>query len=405
MAGVYDVNGNEIATGGGSQIIVEPYYEAELADTIAKVQKEITEPVFIAPVFTDSHRFSDGVTQNFKFMNANIAAFAKAVKCDCLVNTGDTVDGNKTDEETMIETHECLKDLLGIGLPYFFAQGNHDNNIYNSDMSGTTGNKYTIQQVFMAQYAGTRKVTVNISENGTDYFVDFDGIDVRLVSLNACNVNVATKYGYGNSTASWLSGVALDTDKTVLLVSHLSSIATQVWKNCHGENADSIVSALQNFVSGGGTLVQITGHSHVDIAFISPWLSVVNACQKSQQVSGASTLAGFDVVSGYIDVIGNPSRTPETATEDCWTVCVLKPQSKELSMIRFGAGVDRYFHYNPIAPTTLSTKLSGTITWSSSNTSVATVSNGVVTGVASGTCAILAKDTAGNYESWTITVS
>ena len=125
-------------------------------------------------------------------------------------------------------------------------------------------------------------------------------------------------------------------------------------------------------------------------------------CQKCQQAN--TTTTEMQKISGYIDVMGSPARTAGTATEDAWTVCVLKPNSKELSTIRFGAGVDRYFHYDPIAPTTLTSKLASP-TWSSSNESVATVSGGVVTGVASGTCAILAKDATGNYEAWIVAVS
>ena len=52
--------------------------------------------------------------------------------------------------------------------------------------------------------------------------------------------------------------------------------------------------------------------------------------------------------------------------------------------------------------TTLNTKLTGTITWSTSDSNVATVSDGVVTNIGIGKCAILAKDEVGNYECWIV---
>ena len=110
------------------------------------------------------------------------------------------------------------------------------------------------------------------------------------------------------------------------------------------------------------------------------------------------------MVTGYIDAIGTPARTAETYTEDAWSVCVYKPQSNEFDMIRFGAGTDRYFHVTPVVPTTLSTRLSGTVTWHSSDDAVATVTDGVVTGVSTGRCAVFAKDADGNIEVWIVTV-
>ena len=107
-------------------------------------------------------------------------------------------------------------------------------------------------------------------------------------------------------------------------------------------------------------------------------------------------------MSGYIDTISAEERIPFTVSEDAWTVCIYKPISNMLHTIRFGSGKDRHFHVTPIAPQEVTTLLEGSITWSSSNINIATVNNGVITGVSEGTCAILAKDTIGNYECWIV---
>ena len=392
--GVYNLIGERI---DDSTPTIRSYFDTEMGDTVTKVKNEITEPCLVFPVTTDVHIGAD-VPQVFNQSVDNIAKFCSLVKCDFVACLGDLIDGASAKATSLATAFTATQKLREIPVPYIFAQGNHDNNIYSGSAST---DKFDMLEIFKTLFNSVRNVQVNPSENGTDYCFDME-LGVRVVVLNACNVKRANNYAYGSSTAEWLSGVALDTDMPVLLLEHLSSISTQVWNNNNPTGASGITSAINSFISGGGTVVQLSGHSHVDLAFITPWMSVMFVCNKCLQANTSTT--EMQKVSGYIDVIGSPTRTEGTATEDCWTVCVLKPNSKELATIRFGAGIDRYFHYNPIAPTTLTSKLTG-VTWSSSNESVATVSNGVVTGVASGTCAILAKDATGNYEAWIITVS
>lgn len=377
---------------------VEPatdIFDAEIDATIKSVRNVQTEPCLTFPVVTDIHRHTASV-QTFGKMVENIRAVSSAVKCDFVANLGDTVEGNKTQATTLEDAQESNSALKNIGLPYLYAQGNHDNNPY------ITGGVFSIKQVYSGFYAFTNPQTINTAENGTDFYVDFPAIGVRVIVINSCNVNKATTYAYGDTTATWLAN-ALNTDMKVILLEHLSSISSQVWSNNSPVNANAISSALTAFVNGGKTLIQLSGHSHVDLAFIEPWLSIMQVCQKFEQADISTT--GYQAITGYIDSMGNPARTAGTYTEDAWSVCVYKPMSNTFHMIRFGAGVDRHFHVAPIAPTTVTSLLSGTLAWSTSNSEVATVTNGVITGVSSGKCAIIAKDESGNYECWIVNVA
>lgn len=400
MGIIYDINGNVVVDDAG-RVKIETYYEAEMADTIAKVRDVSDEPAIVFPVVTDIHRYKADV-QTFDKMIANIAKFAESVKCDLVVNTGDTIEGAATTAEVSLgQAYDAIKAFHGIGLPLIYSQGNHDNNIYTA--AGTTaGDAFDILEVFKGFFANVKGVVPNFNENGTDYYFDVDGLDVRVIVLNACNIKYAKNYAYGTSTASWLTSTALNTTKTVLLFEHLSSIASQVWNNNHGVNATAVENALRAFVNGGGIIVEVSGHSHMDIAFAYPWVSVMNVCQKFEVADPNST--NSLKITGFVDVKNAPSREEGTYTEDAWTVCVLKPYSKEFDCIRFGGGCDRYFHYDLIAPTTLASRLTD-VTWSTSDAAVAMVADGVVTGVASGQCAILAKDTEGNYECWRVNVT
>lgn len=286
---------------------------------------------------------------------------------------------------------------MSIGVPYFFVVGNHDINPYG----GGSSRPYTLslEEIYRAYCSVHKNITFNKNENGTDYYIDFNWIDVRFVVLNASN---GARYVYGSSSASWLATV-LDTTKTVFFVVHQTPITTQIYDNISTGNSAGVISALQSFIANGGNLIQLSGHSHLDLAFIDPWLSIMQVCQRFKAgLDGTPAETTTTKISGYIDVQGDPQREAMTASEDAWSVCIYKPVSNDLDMIRFGAGVDRYFHITPISPTTLNTKLTGTITWSTSDSNVATVSDGIVTNIGIGKCAILAKDEVGNYECWIV---
>jgi uncharacterized protein YjdB len=80
-----------------------------------------------------------------------------------------------------------------------------------------------------------------------------------------------------------------------------------------------------------------------------------------------------------------------------------------LYMTRVGAGVSRIVNYSHKAVSvggsiSLTCKLSGTITWQTRNSNIATVSNGTVAGVASGCVGIIATNENGEEEYWIVKV-
>ena len=379
---------------------VNDYYLTELADTVEKSRNEFTSPALVFMWATDIHRLSSnaGGVQNFGNMIANMKAFSKKVPCDFILCTGDLTDGDQAKDTTLSRSYDCMTDFRSIGIPFVWAHGNHDNNPYISSGSLVL----SLPECYKAYFESAEGV-YNVSENGTEYYIDFDRLNTRLISLNANNSSAYIKYAYGQSTATWLAS-ALDTDKNVIITLHQSPITSQVYDNTSTTGAANIRSAITTFVNGGGNVIMLSGHSHNDIAFVSPYLSVMQDCQRFSDLAEDVTDQAHGM-SGFIDVVRKCARVQNTATEDLWSVGVYKPDTNELSLIRFGAGKDRYFHVTPIAPTTLTSKLSGTLTWNSSDDAVATVADGVVTGVATGRCAILAHDESDNYECWIVEVA
>lgn len=372
----------------------EDYYISELNDTIQKVREVNTEPALVFPWVTDIHRYKAAV-QNFDDMVKNMRAFAQSVKCNMILNTGDTIEGDKAQSISLGQAYECIATLKTIGEPLFYVEGNHDNNPY----IGSASLVFNLKQVYSGFFTATKNVEFNVNENGTDYYFDFNNLGIRFISLNSCNPTIAFNYGFGNSTSAWLTS-ALNTNHIVIIATHVSPIKEHVWNNINPGNVSNIRSALSSFVSNGGKLILLTGHSHIDAEFVNPYVEVTDVCQKFDKAD--ITTSGYEVISGQIDGIRNPDRTEGTYTEDAWSVCVFKPISMELDVIRFGAGIDRYIHCEPVGESTLTARFDGAVTWNSSDTSVATVSDGTVSIVGAGRCAIVAKDTSGNIEVWVI---
>lgn len=381
---------------------IAEYYQNEMTDTVTKTRNELTEPALVFLWTTDNHRWSTnaGGVQNFSSMIENMKTLRALVPTDAVVVSGDLTDGDKVTTTTLSRAYDCMAEIRTIGVPYIWAQGNHDTNYY---YKGSAEYELSIKECFKAYFTDVNMGGFNADENGTDYYIDYESLDTRVIVLNANNVTAGVTYVYGSTTATWLRNTALNTTKNVIIICHQSPIRKQVYGNSGTGGWSDVVNAINNFINNGGNVMMLSGHSHCDVAFVSPWLSVMEGCQRFSNRAQDDTTSTYQM-EGFIDVVRTNARQQYTATEDLWSVCVYKPKSNELSLIRFGAGKDRYFHVTPIAPATLTTKLTGTITWSSSNTAVATVADGVVTGVGAGRCAVLAKDETENYECWIIVV-
>lgn len=149
----------------------------------------------------------------------------------------------------------------------------------------------------------------------------------------------------------------------------------------------------------------IGGHTHFDMdsaqeeKFLLPeWFPVM-----PDVMIVATTTDAYHRQNSRINPL---SRQLYTVSEQAFDAVSLDTNNKILDMIRVGAGYNRTFHLeNVTTATTLTTKLSGTIIWTSSNSSIATISNGIITPVGIGRTRIVATDENGNREVWTVRLS
>ncbi len=154
---------------------------------------------------------------------------------------------------------------------------------------------------------------------------------------------------------------------------------------------------------GGKVLCVMGGHTHFDF----------DSAQESSILQPdwiPSPLPDTMVIATTTDAYKRQNKTfrpmareLHTVAEHAFDVVHVNTQSATIKMFRIGAGHNRIYHLdNMTSVGTLSTELTGTITWTSSDTSVATVSGGTVTVIGSGRARIVATDESGNTETWTV---
>ena len=99
------------------------------------------------------------------------------------------------------------------------------------------------------------------------------------------------------------------------------------------------------------------------------------------------------------------TRTQGTETEQAFDIGTADLHNSVLYLTRVGAGYDRIIHFDveTVSTTvTLTSELSGTLTWDTSNSNVVTVSSGVVAKAGTGYCVVSATDENNLTEYWII---
>jgi hypothetical protein len=258
-----------------------------------------------------------------------------------VLNLGDSSDGRAAPATQIEYSNYQSEKFASLRIPYYMVQGNHELNIYRSNTYDGS-DKLTNEQIYNLYFNNTPLGVVYNPNCYMDYYVDLP-FNVRMIVLNFSNQDA---YKIGDSTVSWFRDTALDSNKTILLATHYSSIPDHnSYSNYISDANYAVVTSIINtFIANGGKVVQVYGHSHTDYKFTSPWLQVAlnNARPLQSDISNVEaygTLISALTTAG--ETIDSPARTYGTVTEDCWTVCVLRPLSNKIDFIRFGAGNDR----------------------------------------------------------------
>lgn len=344
MSGIYDYAGNLIITEGGSdEPTVASYFRAELEDTVSKVKALQTEPCLVFTLCTDAHYASHDTTL-FPKTITNMKAFAKQVRTDGIICLGDMTDGNGTQDVTTARLDSIMPLLKNSGFPVYFTAGNHDCNAYSS-----ASYYFTTSQAYQKYYAPcSNNVFADTTSHGVNFYKDFDEHKIRLISLDATNTESGSvpHYRYPENTTTWFSNILPNTPSgyTVILMTHLSPYSTHNWNETGANNATAVKNAIETWLTtSGNTIISFIGHSHSDFSFDDPYLEIAFHCNK---IEPNYTEDRIEDGTGKFPVGAKFwKRTTGTVTEDCWDAVVIRPTSRKVNCIRFGAGEDREFDY------------------------------------------------------------
>lgn len=341
------------------------YFRAEIEDTIQKVKALNTEPSLCFTLSTDQHYMTvinwlqkyDSISD----MCANMKAVGESVKFDFNVALGDIADFAPPYSDAVANRfgisdrtpsglnslfyhwmEYCMKKLYSVNPNMIYVAGNHDDNRYLRLNASAPGYDYTKEQMYSYYMSNAYKTTAGANPNNNlEYYFDLDNLGIRVIILDSNYYNNTESgwfYGFSHGTAEWLSDVLnASAGKQVLILSHMSPIYTHNGDNAEYTYFPEVAAAIQEWKDAGGDLIAVLyGHSHCDWSTDTPWRDIAFNCQKCHQLT---TL--FENMPGAVA----PARTMGTAAEDSWNVVIIRPKSRKINIIRFGAGDDAEYDY------------------------------------------------------------
>lgn len=327
--------------------IARNVFKSEIEDTVSKIRNECREKAYVFALVTDTHTKYDG-NDFWQDTYKNLKAVNDSYNFDAIFHLGDIVEGNFTKDETEQILSETRQDMLSISNMSFLLTGNHDDNhvYYNSHNDGliTDSDRYALLNRF-------NEIRVCRKQSNQYYYIDISD-DLRIICLDGMLGdghlgNDGNSWGYTDEQVEWMRSDALSTNRQVMVLSHmqLSSIYSSHYDDGYMiYNSDAMLDALSKFKESGGIVIGFfNGHTHAD--FMTQNSIGIHEVQTGTQNMNQSGTFGQSSYSDGVYTPNVPVRKKDSTLQDLWDVLIVKPLSKTVKIIRFGAGEDREFSY------------------------------------------------------------
>ena len=434
---------------------IPDYIKAAALEVAKKVRAVQTDESITFIAMSDAHQLdtsADIVAGNkHAGMAAKVLAYALP-NLDFCCYLGDYTAGSST--TTLAEGRQHIKEINAnideafSGIPQFRTLGNHDSLQYSKAQNGSV---LTAAELYSMVGVYNSGATMGSTTEGYCYR-DFESKKLRVICLNTAEatekeyVSDAQKLWFANT----LKAVGAKSGWKVLILSHhpLDWGGVCILSNIVKAYVDgsSITVSSGNTINFSGSnsakiLAAIHGHVHcfkaaqlnsISSSTGTPYnvwrVATPNMCFARNNEYGQNGNAEYYGIEFGEDTTYN--KTAGTANDTAFVVNVINPSDEKIYSFCYGAGYDReIFTGTVIIPTTGITldQTSGTltegdtvtltatvspdnatyktVTWETSNSSVATVADGVVTALRAGTATITAKTADGNFTAtYTLTV-
>lgn len=220
--------------------------------------KKIQEKAFTIFLQTDTHFNLVG--------NSNISAeyeypmkvLSNYIYNDVNVNLGDIARGYVQDEPIEVVQKELTETIQRYikcsNTPLLLARGNHDNGILSTDGPMT-------DDVLYAYLTKAVKKTTSIVEGGDFYYYkDFGNIRIIVLDTEDAEIKGINNHAISTTQLNWFNNVALNTDKSLIIMSHCPLQQSLYLDTNYCVNMDEIVSSLENY--SGDVIACLSGHTH-----------------------------------------------------------------------------------------------------------------------------------------------
>ena len=323
------------------------YFSDEVIDCRDKLESYCTEKALVFALVTDSHiyNYSDKKSKGWwKDTIRNIKAVNSVYQLDALVHMGDMVNGSLPKAETIDLIRETRDDLRSVLEPNFILVGNHDDNSF-------TSYPITEAEMYALFCRYNEKDVTNRPTNKLYWYKDYNSLGIRVVFLSShlgdgLDGQTSETWGYPQDEVTWFINEALDTDKQILMLSHMPFTQGYISGNSNlPTNGNLMIQAVNTFIGNGGVVIGlINGHTHFD--YINDNGSFHEISQGGElNTTNTSDKTGTSIASFVPESAIQYGRTERTLTQDLWNILVVRPTSRTCKLIRFGAGVDVTWTY------------------------------------------------------------
>ena len=295
---------------------IKSYYKKEIKKVASKLNKDACDIKFVA--VADSH-LDNSVSDTLK----NISETDDLAPFDFMLHLGDFLNGNIPKEYTKILLKQQANIFSkAINGEFFPTPGNHDG---YTDFST---NDMFIDEIW-EECTGSKPY----------YFSDFG--DFRIISINSFDYEFTADgkykkiYKISDKQIEWLKKEALDTDKTIIFLSHASPL-----NSLTDMSVTPVIQAILEAKEEKGFEIAawFIGHYHGDC--------ILNAHGINFILVGSET-AYVPQLWGFTD------KEPEvyherklgSVSEDLWDAVTVNRKTRTIKLYRFGAGKDREVKY------------------------------------------------------------